>query len=112
MALVLSPNAQSSTAKLEWLSLPEDSFFNLVLIGCFLVHWYFEACCNVFCFLLVIRGGMPVTCSIFCMGVDFIMPVMILRAWFCTLFRVFWCVLAAVIQEFDPYSRKGCTVPW
>ena len=59
----------------------------------------------------MVSGGIDVTSSIAWIDVLFIAPVMILRAWFCTLSRVEWCVLAADIQELDPYSRWGRTVP-
>jgi len=45
-------------------------------------------------------------------GVDFVAPVMIRRAWFCTLSRVCWFALADVAQEDEIiYSKVGLTVP-
>jgi hypothetical protein len=53
-----------------------------------------------------------VTFSMKAIGVDFVAPVMIRRAWFCTLSRHCWFVFAVVAQVVELYSMAGLTVSW
>ena len=101
---------------LVWTKLFLFNLFWARFLSFFCIGWswsalYFSPWIRSFVSRLLLRGCTPVVDSIAAMGVDFIAPVIILRAWFCTLSRVSLFVLDVEDQAEEAYSITGRTAP-
>ena len=98
--------------KLLLFSLFFVSLFSFSFMGWSGRHLNFSAWIIFLVSLRWLRGCIAVSLSISVIGVECITPVIIHRAWFCTLSSSCSFVIAVVDHVVEPYSRWGLTVPW
>ena len=97
--------------KLSLFSLPFVGWDNLCLIGWFCSLLNLAACLSSLRSLRSSSDWSPVIVSSSIIGVDFMAPVMLWVAWFCTLLTRSKLDLAVVSHAVMPYSSTGLTLP-